>query len=40
LQHGAVKRHGRQPSEVEDYELIVRTAGDETVLATYFALSP
>ncbi len=37
---GAVKRDGGQPSEIEDYELIVRTPGDETVLATYVALSP
>jgi hypothetical protein len=37
---GAVKRDGGQPSEIEDYELIVRTPGDETIIATYVALSP
>lgn len=37
---GAVKRHGCQPSEVDDFELIVRAAGDQTVVATYVAASP
>lgn len=37
---GAVKRHGCQPAEVEDFELIVRAVGDETMLATYVAVAP
>jgi integrase len=37
---GAVKRQGCQPSEVDDFELIVRAAGDQAVLATYVAAGP
>ncbi|WP_460660872.1 tyrosine-type recombinase/integrase [Kribbella swartbergensis] len=37
---GAVKRHGCQPSEVDDFELIVRAAVDQAVVATYVAAAP
>jgi hypothetical protein len=37
---GAIKRQGRQPSEVDDFEMIVRVAGDRAVLATYVAAAP
>ncbi|MEU8227316.1 tyrosine-type recombinase/integrase [Kribbella sp. NPDC048915] len=37
---GAVKRHGSQPQEIDDFELIVRRPGDDAVLTTYVALAP
>lgn len=38
---GAVKRHGCQPAEMDDFELVVRAAdGDQRVIATYVALAP
>ncbi|WP_202872846.1 tyrosine-type recombinase/integrase [Kribbella capetownensis] len=37
---GAVKRHGSEPHEIDDFELIVRQPGDDAILATYVALSP
>ena len=37
---GAVKRHGSQPQEIDDFELIVRRPGDDAILTTYVALSP
>jgi integrase len=38
---GAVKRHGCQPAEIDDFELVVRAAdGDPRVIATYVALAP
>jgi len=37
---GAMKRQGCQPSEVDDFEMIVRVAGYEAVLATYVAAAP
>jgi DNA-binding transcriptional regulator YhcF (GntR family) len=37
---GAVKRHGCQPADVDDFELIIRAAGDQAVLATYVAAAP
>jgi DNA-binding transcriptional regulator YhcF (GntR family) len=38
---GAIKRHGCQPAEIDDFELVVRAAdGDQRVIATYVALAP
>ncbi|TCN36870.1 site-specific recombinase XerD [Kribbella orskensis] len=37
---GAVKRHGGLPSEIEDYELVVRVPGGVEILTTYVALAP
>jgi hypothetical protein len=37
---GAVKRHGCKPTEVDDFELIVRAAGVDAVLTTDVAAAP
>ena len=36
---GAVRRAGHASAEIEDYELLVRAAGDPVVIATYVAVS-
>lgn len=36
---GAVKRAGQEIATIEDFELVVRQAGDDTVLRTYVVLS-
>jgi integrase/DNA-binding FadR family transcriptional regulator len=36
----AIKRVGGQPEDIDEYELIVRWAGDDIVRATYVAVSP
>ena len=37
---GAIKRQECQPSEADDFEMIVRVAGDQAVFATYVAAAP
>jgi hypothetical protein len=37
---GAIRRRGCQPSDIDEFELIVREPGDQSVLATYVATAP
>jgi integrase/DNA-binding transcriptional regulator YhcF (GntR family) len=37
---GAVKRHGCQPSDIDEFELVVRVVDSQTPITTYVALEP